>query len=80
MVCLATGILAPMASGPLISDVRRQRQPADGPPITLKDIRAKAARDAKKRGYGEAQIQVALAQADLKSTRSYVRRRELPVS
>lgn len=48
--------------------------------MTLKDIRAKAATDAKARGYDDAQIQVALAHADLKSSRDYVGRRQLPIS
>ncbi len=48
--------------------------------VTLKDIRAKAATDAKKLGYGEAQIQTALAHTDGATTRSYIRSRETPKS
>lgn len=47
--------------------------------VTLKDIRAKAATDAKKK-YGMGQIQTALAHADGSTTRDYVRSREVPVS
>ena len=46
--------------------------------FTLKDLRAKAATDAKERGYEDAQIQVALAHTDLKSTRDYIRNHETP--
>lgn len=48
--------------------------------VTLKDIRAKAATDAKERGYKDTQIQIALAHTDLESTEHYIRRRQLPVS
>jgi integrase len=48
--------------------------------VTLRDIRAKAATDAKKQGYGDAQLQVALAHTDAATTRDYVRTREVPVS
>lgn len=48
--------------------------------VTLKDIRAKAATDAKKAGYEERQLQTALAHTDPGTTRVYLRSREIPVS
>ena len=48
--------------------------------VTLKDIRAKAATDAKKAGYSMEELQVALAQTDQNTTKGYVRTRETPVS
>jgi integrase len=48
--------------------------------VTLRDIRAKAATDAKKHGYADAQLQVALAHTDAATTRDYIRTREVPVS
>lgn len=48
--------------------------------VTLKDIRAKAATDAKKAGYSMEELQVALAQTDQSTTKGYVRTRETPVS
>lgn len=48
--------------------------------VTLKDIRAKAATDAKKMGYGMEELQVALAYTDQSTTKGYVRTRETPVS
>lgn len=48
--------------------------------VTLKDIRAKAATDAKELGYAEAQIQTALAHTNGATTRSYIRSRETPKS
>ena len=48
--------------------------------VTLKDIRAKAATDAKKAGYEEQQLQTALAHTDPGTTRVYLRGREVPVS
>lgn len=48
--------------------------------VTLKDIRAKAATDAKKMGYGMEELQVALAHTDQSTTKGYVRTRETPVS
>ncbi|WP_206756835.1 hypothetical protein, partial [Streptococcus agalactiae] len=48
--------------------------------VTLKDIRAKAATDAKKAGYSMEELQVALAQTDQSTTKVYVRTRETPVS
>ncbi|MDZ4056035.1 MAG: tyrosine-type recombinase/integrase [Polynucleobacter sp.] len=48
--------------------------------VTLKDVRAKAATDAKDQGYSMQEIQIALAQADESTTRGYVRSREVPVS
>lgn len=48
--------------------------------ITLKDIRAKAATDAKAMGYSEVQVQAALAHTDGSTTRGYIRTRETPVS
>lgn len=48
--------------------------------VTLKDIRAKAATDAKSMGYDERQVQAALAHTDGATTRDYIRSREIPVS
>lgn len=48
--------------------------------VTLKDIRAKAASDAKRIGYSEQQIQTALAHTDGATTRGYIRSRDIPVS
>lgn len=48
--------------------------------VTLKDIRAKAATDAKRAGYSEEQLKVALAHTDTSTTRHYIRGREVPVS
>lgn len=48
--------------------------------LTLRDIRAKAATDAKAAGYSEEQIQTALAHTDADTTRGYIRSREIPVS
>ena len=48
--------------------------------VTLKDIRSKAASDAKKQGYTTEQIQVALVHTDQATTRGYIRDQALPVS
>ncbi len=48
--------------------------------VTLKDIRAKAASDAKKQGFTEAQIQVALVHSDQATTLGYIRDQDAPVS
>ncbi len=48
--------------------------------VTLKDIRAKAATDAKSQGYSQDQIQIGLAHTDGGTTRDYIRSREVPVS
>lgn len=48
--------------------------------VTLKDIRAKAATDAKNAGYSEEQIKVGLAHTTTSTTRDYIRSREVPVS
>lgn len=48
--------------------------------ITLKDLRAKAATDAKQAGYSQEQLQTALAHTDGSTTRGYIRSREVPVS
>ncbi len=48
--------------------------------VTLKDIRAKAATDAKNMGYKDLQLQTALAHTDSATTRGYIRSREVPVS
>lgn len=48
--------------------------------VTLKDIRAMAATDAKSLGYTESQIQTALAHTDGSTTRDYIRSRDVPVS
>lgn len=48
--------------------------------VTLKDIRAKAATDAKTQGYKPEQLQTALAHTDGATTRGYIRSREVPVS
>ncbi len=48
--------------------------------LTLRDIRSKAATDAKEIGYTEEQIKVALAHTDSATTRDYIRSREVPVS
>lgn len=48
--------------------------------VTLKDIRAKAATDAKNLGYQESQLQTALAHTDGATTRGYIRSRAVPVS
>jgi integrase len=48
--------------------------------ITLKDIRAKAATDAKSAGYSEDEVKVALAHTDAATTRDYIRQRDTPVS
>ncbi len=48
--------------------------------ITLKDIRSKAASDAKDLGFTEGQIQIALAHTDGATTRDYIRGRKAPVS
>jgi len=70
----------PYTAGGIASLFKRACARAGVTGVTLKDIRAKAATDAKERGYGEAQIQVALAHTDLKTTRGYLRGRNLPVS
>jgi hypothetical protein len=46
----------------------------------LRDIRAKAATDAKKQGYADAQLQAALAHTDAATDRNYVRTRKVSVS
>jgi integrase len=48
--------------------------------VTLKDIRAKAATDAKRQGYSIEQLKTAMAHTDAATTRDYVRSREVPVS
>jgi len=48
--------------------------------VTLKDIRSKAASDAKKSGYTEEQIQVALVHAEIGTTQDYIRDQPAPVS
>jgi len=48
--------------------------------ITLKDIRAKAATDAKDSGYSEEQIKVGLAHTSSSTTRDYIRSRNVPIS
>lgn len=48
--------------------------------VTLKDIRAKAATDAKQQGYRQEQLQTALAHTDAATTRTYIRSREVPIS
>ena len=48
--------------------------------VTLKDLRAKAATDAKKAGYSQGQIQVGLAHTDAAMTAHYLRGREVPRS
>jgi integrase len=48
--------------------------------VTLKDIRSKAASDAKKQGYTTEQIQVALVHTDQATTRGYIRDQAIPVS
>lgn len=48
--------------------------------VTLKDIRAKAATDAKRQGYSMEQIKDGLAHMDEATTKGYVRSREVPVS
>ncbi len=48
--------------------------------LSLKDIRSKAATDAKEMGYSDAQLQTALAHTDPSTTRVYLRGRKLPVS
>lgn len=48
--------------------------------VTLKDIRAKAATDAKRQGYSDEQLKTALAHTDSATTREYIRTREVPVS
>lgn len=48
--------------------------------VTLKDIRPKAATDAKKQGYSVEQIQVALAHTEESSTLGYLRDQPAPVS
>ena len=48
--------------------------------LTLKDIRSKAASDAKKQGYTVEQIQVALAHTDSATTRDHIRGQDLPIS
>ena len=47
---------------------------------TVKDIRAKALTDAERAGYSIAQLQVAAAHADPKTTEIYVKSRAVPVS
>lgn len=47
---------------------------------TVKDIRAKALTDAERAGYTLAQLQVAAAHADSKTTEIYVKSRAVPVS
>jgi integrase len=48
--------------------------------VTLKDVRAKAATDAKDSGYEMDELQVALAHSDQATTKVYIRSREVPVS
>lgn len=48
--------------------------------VTLKDIRAKAATDANKMGYGLDDLQVALAHTEQSTTKVDVKTRETPVS
>lgn len=48
--------------------------------VTLKDLRAKAATDAKKHGYKNDQLQTALAHTDGATMRDYLRSRDVPVS
>lgn len=46
----------------------------------LKDVRSKAASDAKKAGYSEEQIKIALAHTTTDTTRDYIRGQEAPLS
>lgn len=48
--------------------------------VTLKDIRAKAATDAKKAGHSMEQLKDGLAHRDVATTDGYIRSREVPVS
>ncbi len=48
--------------------------------VTLKDLRAKAATDAKRDGYSSGQIQIGLAHTDAAMTAHYLRGREVPLS
>jgi integrase len=70
----------PYTAGGIASLFKRACARAGVNGVTLKDIRAKAATDAKTLGYGEGQIQIALAHTDRETTRVYLRGRELPVS
>jgi integrase len=70
----------PYTAGGIASLFKRACRRAGIDGVTLKDIRAKAATDVKERGYDEAQISVALAHTDAKTTRIYLRGREVPVS
>jgi integrase len=47
---------------------------------TLKDLRAKALTDAKKKGYRMEQLQIAAAHTDTQMTEEYIKSREVPVS
>lgn len=49
-------------------------------PYTIKDIRAKAMADAKKRGYDIDALQAAAAHAARETTEIYIKSREVPVS
>jgi integrase len=48
--------------------------------LTLKDIRSKAASDAKSAGYTEQQIQVGLVHSNSGSTKGYIKNQPAPVS
>jgi len=48
--------------------------------LTLKDIRSKAASDAKTDGYTEAEIQVGLVHSEVGSTKRYIKNQPAPIS
>lgn len=59
---------------------RRAAKRAKVSGVTLKDIRAKAATDAKKQGFSEEDLKVALAHTDVSTTRDYIKEQDVPVS
>lgn len=70
----------PYTASGLRSAFKRAAERAGVEGLTLKDIRSKAASDAKKSGASMEQLQVALAHTDQATTRDYIRGQELPVS
>ena len=57
-----------------------ERAGLKGARYTVKDIRAKAATDAKRAGYDLDEIMAALAHSDAKTTEIYLKQREVPLS